>query len=327
MLTIFEKFVGTVHMIKRIFSRTIAFLVALLATLGLPGCGKKLSTEEIDQLYRTSLPVEAHPLTVYHLGHSLVGKDMPYMLAQLAGEEHRYHSQLGWGATLQSHWEPNIPVSGFESENQHDQYRDPFEAIDSTEYNAFIVTEMVEIEAAIKSFKSSEYLAKFAKKIHTASPNTVMYLYETWHEVTDPKGWINRLDHDLNVFWEEQILYRALAELDGQIPIYVIPAGQVLSAFFKEVKRVGGVGNIQSPNDIFSQKDDGSLDPIHINDLGNYLVALVHYATIYRQSPEGLPYQLNKADGTAAFAPTPETAALMQKITWDIVSHYPKTGI
>jgi hypothetical protein len=44
------------------------------------------------------LPAPKGPLKTYHLGHSLVGRDMPAMLAQLAG--HEYHSQLGWSKAL-----------------------------------------------------------------------------------------------------------------------------------------------------------------------------------------------------------------------------------
>lgn len=314
---------------SKIFTLPVTLLTALgLSTLGISACSKKLSTEAINQLYQAVLPPVTSPLKVYHLGHSLVGKDMPSMLTQLAGEGHEYHSQLGWGATLQSHWEPSIPINGFKEENQHQQYRDPFEAIDSGEYDAFVMTEMVEIDAAIKYFKSSEYVAKFAGKVNQASPKTTIYFYETWHEVTVPDGWINRLDADLEKYWEGKIVHEALAKLDGEVSIYMIPVGQVFSAFFKEVERLGGIGNIQSPEDIFARNSgDGSLDPIHINDMGNYLVALVHYATLYRKSPEGLPYQLKKADGTDATPPSPEAAALMQKITWEVVKGYPKTGV
>lgn len=315
-------------MIKSIASKIITLPVTLLTALSLSACSKKLSVDDINQLYQAPLPPVTGPLNVYHLGHSLVGKDMPHMLAQLAVAGHRYHSQLGWGATLQSHWEPDIAIGGFESENQHEQYREPIEAIDSGDYDAFVMTEMVEIEAAIKYFNSAKYLTKFAERISQNSPKTTIYFYETWHEVTDPFGWLNRLDRDLEKYWEGKILHKALANLDGQVAIYMIPAGQVFSAFFKAVENVNRSATKIAPEDIFARKqEDGSLDPIHINDIGNYFVALIHYAVLYRQSPEGLPYQLQKADGSAAKAPSPEVAALMQKITWKVVKDYAKTGI
>jgi hypothetical protein len=313
---------------KTTLSRVITLPITILAAFtGLIGCSKKLSTEEVQAIYNEGLPPPKSMLKVYHLGHSLVGKDMPYMLEQLAGEGHRYHSQLGWGATLKSHWEPDVPVNGFESENFPPAYRDVVEAIESQEYDAFVLTEMVEIRAAIKYFDSAKYLSKFSEKIHQDSPDTRIYFYETWHEVNDPEGWINRLDNDLPRYWEQEILYKSLAKLDGEVTIYMIPAGQVLSRFFKEVEKIGGVGEIKAAEDIFATTDEGKLDPIHINDIGSYFIALIHYAVLYQKSPEGLPFQLKKRDGSAAVAPSAEVAALMQKITWEVVKDFPKTGI
>lgn len=313
--------------IRRFFNKVSYFSLSFLALFGNLGCSKQLSDEKIDRLYNDKLPSENHALRVYHLGHSLVGHDMPYMLKQLAGEKHQYHSQLGWGATLRSHWDPNVPINGFDRENDHDYYRDVFEAIESREYDAFVLTEMVEIKAAIKYHNSSKYFTNFAKKISTESPKSKIYLYETWHKVTDPEGWINRLDNDLKEYWEKQILHKALAELDGKTPIYLIPVGQVFSAFFKELKRTNGVMGINQPEDIFKRKEDGSLDPIHINDLGNYFVAIVHYAIIYRRNPQGLPRQLKLVDGSDAIAPSAEAAELMQRVTWEVVTHMNKTGV
>jgi hypothetical protein len=317
---------------RRITIKLSLLLAIIFATAGLLACSKKLSYEEINTLYESPLSPVTEPLKVYHLGHSLVGKDMPVMLAQLAGQKHQFSSQLGWGAALKSHWDPKVPINGFETSNEHAEYRDPMDAIESQEYDAFVMTEMVEIKHAIEYFNSPDYLAKFAKKINKDSPKTTIYLYESWHHVTDPAGWIKRLDNDLKEYWEEGILLKALADINSDrnnpIIIYMIPVGQVMSAFFKEVERLGGIGNIKQPEDIFKRKiEDGSLDPIHLNDIGNYLVALVHYSVLYRQSPEGLPSQLKRADGEDALAPLEETALLMQKITWDVVTAYPKSGL
>lgn len=314
-------------LIKRLYDKIFRITLSCLTAVGLSGCSKKLSHEEISQLYTKKLPPETKTLKVYHIGHSLVGQDMPYMIKQLAGEGHQYHSQLGWGSTLQSHWDPKIPINGFEQENNHPYYRDAFEAIESREYDAFVLTEMVEIEAAIKYFEAAKSLTNFARKIAMESPKSRIYFYESWHEVTDPKGWINRLDDDLEKYWEKQILHKALANLGGEVTIYLIPVGQVFSAFFKELESIGGLTDINRPEDIFDRKEDGSLDPIHINDLGKYFVALIHYTVLYRKNPQGLPYQLKRADGNDAIAPSPETAALMQRITWEVVTGMEKTGV
>lgn len=77
--------------------------LALLLLLGACGFQKPLTPEALVQLYAVPLAPPDRPLRVFHLGHSLVNRDMPAMLEQLSGAGHDHRSQLGWGATLQSH--------------------------------------------------------------------------------------------------------------------------------------------------------------------------------------------------------------------------------
>ncbi|WP_434618762.1 hypothetical protein [Tabrizicola sp. M-4] len=281
----------------------------------LPG----LDDAQMQALYNDPLPAPDAPLAVFHIGHSLVNRDMPAMLAQLAGEGHRYESQLGWGATLQSHW-GDTPVNGFEQENAHPRFRPAREAVDSGDYDALVLTEMVEIRDALRYHDSARYLAQFSEAARTARPDTRIYLYETWHRLDDAEGWLERIDADLPRYWEAGILRPALHKgAEGQ-RIHLIPAGQALAAFVREVESRGGVGNVTSRRDLFS-------DDIHLNDLGNYFIALVHYATLYGDSPEGLPHELLRADGTPATAPAPETARLMQDVVWRVVTSTPYSGV
>lgn len=64
---------------------------------------------------------------------------------------------------------------------------------------------------------------------------------------------------------------------------------------------------------------DAELDDIHASDLGVYVAALVHFAVLYRQSPEGLP---PLAPGLSA-----STAARLQRLVWQIVASDPRTGV
>lgn len=277
--------------------------------------------------YATPLTPPEAPLSVYHLGHSLVGREMPAMLAQLAGDGHSYELQLGWGTTLKEHWEPDLTIKGFDTENDTPRYRPAREAIGSGDYDAVVLTEMVELRSAIKYHDSPTYLSKWADLARSAGPETRVYLYETWHLLDDPEGWLERLDADLETLWENKVLLPDLARGGAARPIHVIPAGQVMARFVRAVEAAGGVDNIRSRDDLFHRKDDGTLDNIHVNDLGHYLVALTHYAVLYGRSPVGLPYELTRADGTPATAPGPEAARLMQETVWQVVTSYPKTGV
>jgi hypothetical protein len=248
------------------------------------------------------------------------------MLQQLAGAGHQYDSQLGWGTTLKAHW-GDAPIGGFEKENAHPRYRDAGEAADSGGYDAFVVTEMVEIRDAIKYFESWDYLSRWAQRAWNGKDATRVYLYETWHPIDTPEGWLQRLELDLSRYWENEILRRALAAGEKDQAIYVIPAGQVMEKFVRELEARGGVDGLKGREDLFARDEKGELDPIHINDIGAYLVALTHYAVLYHRNPIGLPHQLHRADGSMAKAPGPEAARLMQDTVWQVVTNYPKTGV
>ncbi len=277
-----------------------------------------LEMEKFNALYTRPVPLPDGPRKVFHIGHSLVGRDMPAMLAQLAGAGHDYASQLGWGAPLRSHWDPDVPINGFAQENAHDKYRDALEAVASGDFDAVILTEMVEIKAAIRYQDSAQMLSNWASKAQAAG--ATVYLYETWHELDCPEGWRKRLDRDLGKYWEGQILRPALALQNNPQPIYLIPGGQVMAAFADALRSQGQTGPLRSHHDLFS-------DQIHFNDYGAYLVALTHYAVLYRRTPVGLPHALLRADGTAADDPGAEAARLMQHVVWDVVTRLPQTGV
>ncbi len=306
-------------MSKRLILFILAPVLIVLCALGLYARDPApLDAESFAALYTEPAPSIDGPRQVYHLGHSLVGRDMPAMLAQLAGEGHGFASQLGWGATLRSHWDPDVPVNGFEQENAHDKYRDAHEAVGSGAYDALVLTEMVEIADAVRYHDTPVHLHNWERKAH--AQGAAVYLYETWHPLNDPVGWLTRLDRDRQLYWEDAVLRPALARADEPRPIYVIPGGQVMAAFARALEEEGPVGPLESYSDLFS-------DNIHFNDYGAYLMALTHYAVLYQRAPIGLPHQLLRADGTSADDPGLQAAALMQRVVWDVVSNSPMTGV
>jgi hypothetical protein len=251
---------------------------------------------------------------------------MPAMLAQLAPPGHRYDSQLGWGTTLMAHW-GDAEISGFDAENAHPRFRAAHEAIGSGEYDAVVLTEMAEIRTSIRYFDSPAYLARWAAKAISARPDVRIYLYETWHQLDVPEGWLERLDLDHERYWLRRVLGPALNDLPLTAQVYLIPAGPALAAVVRAVEGRGGVGNLADRTDLFARDNEGKVDLIHLNDMGNYLVALVHYAALYQASPVGLPHQLLRADGTPAHAPDAEAARLMQEEAGRIVHTLGLSGL
>jgi len=309
-------------MFRRLRRHTPSALLMLLSACGLIRCTPDpLDPGAIKALYAEPLTPPSGPMAVYHIGHSLVGRDMPAMLAQMAGDGHSYESQLGWGAELKSHWEPDVEVRGFETENNHPRYRDAHDAVGSGNYGAVVMTEMLEIRDAIEYHDPWDYASRFAMKAWRSNPDTRVYLYETWHHLDDPEGFLTRIDRDLGLYWEGEILDRALNAkgMDGRA-IYVIPGGQVMGRLTRVLEETGGVEGLEKIDALFS-------DEIHFNDLGAYLIALTHYAVLYHRDPTGLPHELLKAEGTPAEAPSAEAAALMQKVVWEVVTGSARTGV
>ena len=279
---------------------------------------------DVQALYQSGRVLPSGPLRVYHLGHSLVGRDMPAMLAQLAGQGHDYALQLGWGTALSEHFQGSGAISGFEQENATPHYRDAHEALKSGEYDAFVMTEMVRLKDALRYKDSSAHAGKWAAEAAAGNPDTQIFLYESWHALDDRPEWLGRLPDDLETMWKPGLLWPA-TRAAGR-PVWLIPAGQVMARLVAEAE-AGGIAELTSREDLFARNPDGSLDTIHPNDLGIYLVALTHYAVLYGKSPVGLPHQLLRADGTPADAPSPELARRMQELVWEVVLAEPLTGI
>jgi hypothetical protein len=316
-------------------SRIRARFPLITACLLLPACSaigycntpSPLDRAAYDALYAKPLPQPSGAVRVFHLGHSLVSRDMPSMLQQLAPQGHEYASQLGWGTTLKAHWGPREGISGFAAENNHLRYRDAREALRSRSYDVFVMTEMVELRDAIKYFASWDYVQRWVNLAREGNPKIRIYLYETWHGLDTKDGWLTRLDKDLPELWEGEILRRAAAVKGQQPTIYLIPAGQVFARLVREIDTRGGIGDLKRREDLFARNQDGTQDNIHPNDIGAYVVALTHYAVLYERSPIGLPHQLRRANGEPANAPSAEAARRIQEIVWDVVTSIPQTGV
>jgi len=288
---------------------------------------KTLEPQALNQLYDQPLPPPDKPLRVFHIGHSLVNREIPMMLEQLAGPGHDHRSQLGWGASLRSHWEPDVPINGFEVENAHARYEDARKAVDGGQFDVLVLTEAVEIKDSIKHQSTPKYIRLWTQAARKGNPQIRVYLYELWHHLDYPSGWLERLDQDLPKYWEGVLLAQAQAHGDTGAPIYVIPAGQVLARFAREVEARGGVGAMRSREDLFYISKEGKRDMIHLSAMGNYLVALTHYAVLYHRAPPSEPLAIHLVEGTMLQDLTPELARLMSEVVWSVVTRYPKTGV
>jgi hypothetical protein len=271
------------------------------------------------------LPPRDGQLNVFHLGHSLVGPDMPFMLQQLAGDGHRYNSQLGSGTTLRQHWEPEEAILDYEKANHAPAFRDARQGIGSGDYDAVVLTAMVELKDAIRWHKSPKYFRRWAGLARDANPETRVYLYETWHWLDDPDGWMERVDADLDPLWLDKLAGPDTWRNPDR-PAWLIPGGQALAAVARAAE-AGGLEGISRREELFGRDPEGKQDPIHFGQLGAYVIALTHYAVLYQKPPMGLPHELMLRDGTPAQAFSKTDAAKVQDIVWQVVTSLPRTGV
>ena len=101
--------------------------------------------DRAEELYATPLTPPSGPMQIYHLGHSLVGHDMPAMLAQMVGAGHVYPSQTGRGASLRELCEPEVPVNWFKRANEHAQPLPARPSIGPDPHALVVLPELLEI--------------------------------------------------------------------------------------------------------------------------------------------------------------------------------------
>jgi len=292
----------------------LSAMVGLNAVLTFDAGPVESPVVEIDPALPREKPVEGS-LNIYHLGHSLVGRDMPAMLAQLAGAGHDYGVQLGWGTSLSQHLAGPEAIFGFAEENMTSRFVPLDHALADPGYDALVFTESIGLREAIRYHDSTNAVTQLVRRATEANPDLAIYLYETWHPQYEG-DWLSRIPDDWHTYWLPHLLAAAIHVAGKEV--HVVPAGTVMARLVQKVDATpGGLGGMTRREDLFK-------DEIHLSDIGLYLVALTHYAAVYRRSPVGLPHELLLYDGTTANAPSADLALAMQRIVEETVFSFPR---
>ncbi len=244
--------------------------------------------------------------SVFHIGHSLVNLDMPRILSESASAavDHNYGFQVINGAPLRVQWD----------ESGVGQGEDARGALQSGRYDTIVLTEAVPLENHIMYNDTFGFTERFYDLAMSGNPNARVFLYATWHR--QGPTWRQDIDDDIAV-WES--ISDALAQRGKTL--LIIPAGQVLAAFGDRAAS-GSVPGISNVAELFR-------DSIHLTIRGRYLVAMAHYAAVYRRSPVGLPHSglVDEYGQPIPGLPTAEQARIMQEVAWDVVRSYGRSGV
>jgi hypothetical protein len=257
---------------------------------------------------------------VLHIGHSLMEKEMPQFVQTLADEAkipHSYSYQLIIGSPLTYQWD----IGNFDEETQKTKGRQGVSARDSLstgKFNALIMCDATPVLTHLK-WGSLESAPKFYDLALSSNPRTRVYLYHFWPSLNAP---------DYNAaFTEELKAYETIADTmaqkhaakfpDGKVMI--VPAGAAVVEMKRriEARQVPGINNIR---EIYA-------DDIHLTPKGMYLVALVHFATLYGKDPTGMSARMEGPWGNVLVDLPPATATVFQEIAWKAVTDYKRSGV
>ena len=266
--------------------------------------------------------LKAQQQKIYYVGHSLTNLDIPFMVQQLAQAankpaDYRHHINIGAPLSLQwsEPWKFNGDLHWVVLLGRNVEYGSDFLVeLGRGGYTALVLTEAQGFQSNLYWNDGIGHGRKFDSVARRASPNVKTYCYETWSHVVnnDYTAWRQRINED-RPFWEKMA--------GGIRPdSLIVPAGQAMAALYDALLR-GSVGRLTNINQFFS-------DDIHLNNTGNYYVALVMYATLFKSSPEGLPdistgpfQQGTRVETDAA------TRLALQRLAWQTVSNYRFTRI
>ncbi len=267
---------------------------------------------------------------VFYFGHSLVDQDMPKMVGSLAsarGKTYTSQGQLGWGTQLRDHFEwdgdfGDAPL-GFPEENQGRSFfagEGKAQLRMMGRYDVLVLTES-NGHTRGDGNETVDYATRLIEIARQANPTIRVYLYSNWldrseSEFGDDDAWRTKTEAD--IAWWESVADRINARINGP-DIFVIPGSVLLSRVTREVAmgRLSGL----TVDGLFREGDG-----VHVNDRGFYVIALAHYAAIFRDTPVGLPAQTETEDGPAE-AHTAQNAMRLQQLVWDYIRGYARAGI
>jgi hypothetical protein len=101
--------------------------------------------------------------------------------------------------------------------------------------------------------------------------------------------------------------------------VLIVPAGAAVVELKKRIE-AGKVPDISSIKEIYS-------DDIHLTPKGMYLVALVHFATLYGKNPAGMSAHMKGPWDNVLVDLPRETAAVFQEVAWNAVTGYKRSGV
>ena len=266
----------------------------------------------------------AHALTVAHSGHSLATNQLTDRLKAIAedkGYTHTQYSQNAPGSSNGARWDNCSSYSWC-----------PRDELSSTPVDVLVITEALPVVNYTTDWDTGDadpadahkYALEFYNLQQSTNPGGFVYLFETWPCTTSGAGtcafdptpatpWRTRIDSDL-ALWQGIVDYVNGQKGATEPDMLLLPGGQAMARLYDEIE----AGRVPGKTDI----TDFYADDIHLNDDGEFFMAMVHYASIYRASPNDPVTSILDQFGSPFTNPQDPLAHVLAMIAWDAVSAF-----
>ncbi len=246
---------------------------------------------------------------IFLMGSSLTDQVKPGKMGKLA--ESRGYQQI-WG----KHSIPGAPIRIIWKARDLKRVHKPFEsagkALKEFEWDAVTIEPRNGYEADL------EAACKFIDYTLEKSPEVQFYVFAQWPRTrrgSYDTQWLSDskdIQNNIRLGFEEFLKDMREQYADIPNPPLMVPAGH--AKHLLELKIQAGL--VPGMNSIYDGYSDGS----HLNPLGEYIVGCTFFATIYRESPIGLP--------TEPYCDIPaDLAAVIQETVWEAVNAHPLSGV
>lgn len=238
------------------------------------------------------------------IGHSLVGTTIPQMLTTLLASKSagaRADYQVINGAPLSYQWAHGSSAQGVNARA----------VLPSGDYSTLILTEAVPLAGHIRWSNTYGYARAYYQLAVAANPKTHMMIYETWNDMVSETRWRADLTSNFKL-WQGVASNVNASRSAGQPAVGLVPGGQAMARLYDTIADHHGLG-LTSIRQLF-------LDQIHLNETGSYLIALVQFSAITKQSAVGLTSHLKGEWGQTYGGWTAQQTNLLQHVAWESVA-------
>jgi hypothetical protein len=190
------------------------------------------------------------------------------------------------------------------------------QTIGGQRYDTLVLTERHDLVNTLMWEDTVRYTRHFHDRLVAGNAAANSYLYHSWLPINnkyDPSSWVG-YERTAAKAWQctaARVNVSLAATGRGDRMTY-LPAGLALADLVEQAAVSGWVAGVSSGN-AAQTIDRLFTDSLHLSPLGEYYMALVSYASVYRRSPVG------------AWVPsgvTAEQANALQNLAWQSVSNY-----